>query len=155
MALPNYEIEEYIKKADKCKLEWKLSKIQNDTKEKDDDCFKNVKYIINKGLLNYSFKTMEATWNCSIDTFYYLSDKNDKIWDSVYILADKTNYRILKIDKKNYDKYSEVPLCEDNIVELPQENYLTNKFVWWGIIILLAIIWVIFYKFKKTKKQSK
>jgi len=154
MAFPDYEVEEYIQNTDKCKLEGKISHIKN-LWEGPGWCSSDLEVFVNNQNKTYKFKTEKVTWKCDLDSFSYLIDKNDKIWNFVYILADKEyDYKVLKIDKKNYDKYPEVPLCTDNIVELPQENYLENKFIWWWIIIVILIIWVIFYKIKRNKKQS-
>lgn len=144
-------IEEYFHKKEKCKVSWKVTDIiKNDINGNKDKlpCFisNNIKVKNNWTIDLFS---ITKTWNCEIltDNEYYEFNQYNilpKVWNTIYAIVDKKNYQILKYWKNDYEKYSEVPICENN----NQYNY----YYFWIWIICLIISLILIYKLIKKDK---
>jgi len=151
MALSPDMIEEEINQAQKCKLTWELVKIVPD-KKSNDICTTDLNYIVKSNWIHYKFNTSFLSWECSIDTAYHMHE-DEKIWDTLYILANKIWYWIFDTRKKVYDKYSEVPFCKENKVEYSADNTIFTTT--WFITLLLILVFILRKHFYNKNLKNK
>jgi hypothetical protein len=158
-ALPQDAIDEEVSKIEnKCKITWNIVNYKRDLM-KENPCFANLEIILQTDKDYYKFNA-SGLWDeeCTIDSIYEVFDRNIKIWEKLYVLADKDN-RIISKNLYGYNKY-DVKDCKSNYSEKEyKSDYLkkstnissTYYLIFWFIIFILIII---FYKMFLSKKKS-
>lgn len=145
--LPQDVIDQYFQKAQKCKISWKVDFV-NKLPEKTNNteiCY----YDLNINLSNnFNVKSALWIWVCPHDNEYYDFDNFykplPKVWENIYAIIDKENNQILKYWKSDFEKYSEISMCET------EENFKYDYYYWF-LLILLILFTLFFYLKKKNK----
>ncbi len=143
MAFSPDVLQEYFEQAQKCKISWKIQKIQ---KNSEDQCSIDLTLFIKWE--NNETHFMNATLSnkeCILDSYYKVFYDGDiKIWNQVEYILDKKNYHSFNntyaINTEN------IPYCTENKVEILEKKYYF-EFIYW--IIFLLIIWVLVFKIYK------
>lgn len=147
MALSPDMLQEYFEQAQKCKISWKIQKIQ---KNSEDQCSTDLTLFIKWE--NNETHFMNATLSnkeCILDSYYKVFYDGDiKIWNQVEYILDKKNYHSFNntyaINTEN------IPYCTENKIEIPENIFSTNYYFLWFFIFII-IMWALFIKFYKKK----
>ncbi len=147
MAFSPDVLQEYFEQAQKCKISWKIQKIQ---KNSEDQCSTDLTLFIKWE--NNETHFMNATLSnkeCILDSYYKVFYENTlKIWDQVEYILDKKNYHSFNntyaINTEN------IPYCTENKIEIPENIFSTNYYFLWFFIFII-IMWALFIKFYKKK----
>ena len=147
MAFSPDVLQEYFEQAQKCKISWKIQKIQ---KNSEDQCSTDLTLFIKWE--NNETHFMNATLSnkeCILDSYYKVFYDGDiKIWNQVEYILDKKNYHSFNntyaINTEN------IPYCTENKIEIPENIFSTNYYFLWFFIFII-IMWALFIKFYKKK----
>ena len=150
MALSPDMLQEYFEQAQKCKISWKIEKIEIWNKNQ---CLMDMRIFIKWE--NNKTHFMNATLlhkECSFDSYYKPFFEGDiKVWNQVEYILDEENYHTFDYNTSIINTEN-IPYCTENKIEIRENNYYFEILSW--IIIGIMIIWIsifqYFYK-KKTK----
>lgn len=147
MALSPDMLQEYFEQAQKCKISWKIQKIQ---KNSEDQCSTDLTLFIKwENNETHFMNAILSNKECIFDSFHTVFYENTlKIWDQVEYILDKKNYHSFNntyaINTEN------IPYCTENKVEIPENIFSTNYYFLWFFIFII-IMWALFIKFYKKK----
>lgn len=151
MALSPDILQEYFKQAQKCKISWKIEKIEISNQGQ---C--STEMIIFIKWENNDTHFMNATVSnkeCILDSYYKIFFENDlNIWTKVEYILDTKNYHALgnNLENTNTDN---IPFCTENKIEISQNNYNFEVFSW--MILFSVIICIFAFKlFHKIIKKA-
>lgn len=147
MALSPDMLKEYFEQAQKCKISWKIEKIEIWNKNQ---CLVDMRIFIKWE--NNKTHFMNATLlhkECSFDSYYKHFFIDDiKIWTQVEYILDRENYRTFDYNT-NIINTENIPYCTQNKMEIPKNIFSPNYYIWWIIIFFLIIFWVWIFKIYK------
>jgi len=145
MALSPDMLKEYFEQAQKCKISWKIEKVQ---KNGEDQCSTNLTLFIKWENNKTHFMNISLLDKaCSFDSYYKPFFEDDiKIWNQVEYILDKSNYYSFDYNTNTINT-DNIPFCSENKIEIPQNNYNFEIFSW--IIFFSIIIWVLMFKIYK------
>jgi len=161
-ALHESDIDNYVKKIDKCSVYWVIKEIEI---KKSNECLDNLSilvenehdFIVNSYLLNDNlcsfdwYNIIYSNWNNS----YNLESNLPKKWDFVNLLIDK-NYNTILSDNLNENWYFELlswNILKQEINKCEFEEDYSNYYLWWIIISLIFIFLSLFLIVKLIKKK--
>lgn len=144
MALSPDMLQEYFEQAQKCKISWKIEKIQTNS---EDQCSTDLTLFIKwENNDSYFMNATLSNKECILDSFHAVFYKNNlKIWNEVEYILDKSNYHSFDYIP-NTVSIQNIPYCSENKVEILEKKYYF-EFIYW--IIFLLIIWVLVFKIYK------
>ena len=91
MALPPDMLQEYFEQAQKCKISWKIKKIETIS---ENQCISEIKILVK--WKNYETHFMNATLlnkECTFDSYYKPFFEGDlKTWNQIEYILDEKNY---------------------------------------------------------------
>ncbi len=148
MALSPDMLKEYFEQAQKCKISWKIEKIEIWNKNQ---CLVDMRIFIKWE--NNKTHFMNATLlhkECSFDSYYKPFFEGDiKVWNQVEYILDEENYRTFDYNTSVIDTEN-IPYCTENKIEIPENIFSTNYYFLWFFIFII-IMWALFIKFYKKK----
>jgi len=149
MALSPDMLQEYFEHAQKCKISWKIEKIETNN---EDQCSTNLTlFIKSENNETYFMNAILSNWDCTFDSFHTVFSKDSlKIWNQVEYMLDKSNYHSFDYNTKNINS-ANIPYCIENKVKIPEDTFSINYYFLWIIIFLLIIFWVWIFKIYKKK----
>jgi hypothetical protein len=151
MALSPDILQEYFEQAQKCKLSWKIEKIETSNK---DQCWVDAKIFIKWENNDIHFmNALVSNKECISDSYYRIFFEDDlKIWTEIEYVLDTKNYYTFDYNTNTINTEN-IPFCSENKIEIPQNNYNFEIFSW--IILLSILIWIFIFKFyKKSTRKS-
>ncbi len=148
MALSPDWLQEYFEQAQKCKISWKIEKIEIWNKNQ---CLVNMRIFIKWE--NNKTHFMNATLlhkECSFDSYYKPFFEGDiKVWNQVEYILDTSNYHSFDYIPDTIST-QDFPYCTENKIEIPENIFSTNYYFLWFFIFII-IMWALFIKFYKKK----
>lgn len=148
MALSPDWLQEYFEQAQKCKISWKIEKIEIWNKNQ---CLVNMRIFIKWE--NNKTHFMNATLlhkECSFDSYYKPFFEGDiKVWNQVEYILDEENYHTFDYNTSIINTEN-IPYCTENKIEIPENIFSTNYYFLWFFIFII-IMWALFIKFYKKK----
>lgn len=148
MALSPDWLQEYFEQAQKCKISWKIEKIEIWNKNQ---CLVDMRIFIKWE--NNKTHFMNATLlhkECSFDSYYKPFFEGDiKVWNQVEYILDTSNYHSFDYIPDTIST-QDFPYCTENKIEIPENIFSTNYYFLWFFIFII-IMWALFIKFYKKK----
>ena len=147
MALSPDMLQEYFEQAQKCKISWKIKKIETIS---EDQCTSEIKILVKwENNETHFMNTTLLNKECTFDSYYrFFFDGDIKTWTEVKYILDKKNYHSFNntyaINTEN------IPYCTENKIEIPENIFSTNYYFLWFFIFII-ILWALFFKFYKKK----
>lgn len=148
MALPPDMLQEYFEQAQKCKISWKIKKIETIS---ENQCISEIKILVK--WKNYETHFMNATLlnkECTFDSYYKPFFEGDlKTWNQIEYILDEKNYNTFNYNTSAINTEN-IPYCTENKIETPENIFSTNYYFLWFFIFII-ILWALFIKFYKKK----
>lgn len=151
MALSHDILQEYFEQAQKCKISWKIEKIETSNQ---DQCSTEIIIFIKwENNDTHFMNALVSNKECIFDSYYKFFFEDDlKIWTEIEYILDTKNYYTFDYNTNTINTKN-IPFCSENKIKIPQNNYNFEIFSW--IILLSILIWIFIFKFyKKSTRKS-